>query len=668
METLILVIVFAPLMGALLTGILGNILREPYKDRVCQVLTSSLLSISCICTLVLFFKFEKSSPLLYVPLFSWINVGSIQVIWSLYVDILTMVMFFVVTFISTIVHIYSIGYMSHDTNIPRFMAYLSLFTFFMLILVSASNFVQLFFGWEGVGLASYLLIGFWYTKPAANNAAIKAFIVNRIADIGLLLGIGSALYLFHTLNFQVIFQISPFLKDTSFSFFGFDVPAIPITCFFLFIGAMGKSAQIGFHTWLSDAMEAPTPVSALIHAATMVTAGIFLIVRLSPLFELAPSILNFIAIIGGVTAFFAGTIAITQYDIKRVIAYSTCSQLGYMFVAVGLSAYGAAIFHLFTHAFFKSLLFLGAGSVIHALSNEQDMRQMGGIAKLIPMTLILMWIGSLALVGMPFFSGYYSKEAILEIAWGRQGLLGLFCFWIGLASTFLTALYSWRLLFLTFNRNPRANDHIMAHIHESPPIMIFPLLLLALGSILGGYLGYGFFILNEGSFWGHSLSPTLQIFILQSTHYLNHIESFLINVLPILTMFIGIGIAFICYILKPEWPQRITIHFKEIYSFFYNKWYFDDLYNFFVVTPIQKLGNTLWVWGDNKGIDKYGPRAVSSIIEKGFICLSHLQTGSLSSYVFIMVLSLGILITIGLYEFIQDSFIYLFFSLCSFKG
>ncbi len=668
MEILILVIVFAPLMGALLASTLGNILKKPHRDRFCQIITSGFMGVSCLCALVLFFKFEKAHPLLYVPLFPWITVGSIQASWSLYVDTLTAVMFCTVTFISTMVHIYSIGYMSHDTSIPRFMAYLSLFTFFMLILVSSSNFVQLFFGWEGVGLASYLLIGFWYTKPAANNAAIKAFLVNRVADIGLILGIGSALYLFHTLNFQVIFQMGPFLKEASFSFFGLDVPAISATCFFLFIGAMGKSAQIGFHTWLADAMEGPTPVSALIHAATMVTAGVFLIVRLSPLFELSPSILTFIAVVGGATAFFAGTIAITQYDIKRVIAYSTCSQLGYMFMAVGLSAYGAAIFHLFTHAFFKSLLFLGAGSVIHALSNEQDMRHMGGIAKLIPMTLVLMWIGSLALVGMPFFSGYYSKETILEIAWGRHGVLGLFCFWIGLASTFLTALYSWRLLFLTFNREPRANDHIMAHIHESPLIMIFPLIILAIGSILTGYLGYGLFILNEGGFWDHSLSTTLQVLILQSTHYLEHIESFLVEILPILFIFAGIGVAFLCYIFKPEWPQRIAVQFKEIYSFFYNKWYFDEIYNFFFVTPIQKLADTLWIWGDNKGIDKYGPRAISSIIEKGFLTLSHLQTGSLSSYTFLMVLGLGILITMGLYEFIQDSLIYFYSSLCGVKG
>lgn len=664
MGLLVFITVFSPFLGALFVGILGGISSFSYRDRLCQVITTILLFISCFAAMFLFYEIGWEKKLLYLPLFTWINVGSIQASWGLYVDTLTAVMFFIVTLISALVHLYSIAYMSHDSSIPRFMSYLSLFTFFMLVLVSSSNFAQLFFGWEGVGLTSYLLIGFWYTKPAANNAAIKAFLMNRIADIGLILGIGGILYLFHTLNFQAIFQMSPFLRDVSFSFFGIKLPALGATCLFLFIGAMGKSAQIGFHPWLADAMEGPTPVSALIHSATMVTAGVFLIVRLSPLFELCPSVLNFIAIVGGITAFFAGTIALTQYDIKRVIAYSTCSQLGYMFMAIGLSAYGAAIFHLFTHAFFKALLFLGAGSVIHALSNEQDMRQMGGISQFIPLTCALMWIGSLALVGLPFFSGFYSKETILEIAWGRYGFTGQFCFWVGVATTFLTALYSWRLLLLTFSGEPRADDHIMAHIHESPVIMLLPLGILALGSIFGGYLGYGIFILNEGDFWGNSISFNFQRLILQSTHYLHRVESFFVEIFPIIILLIGISIAFLFYVFKPRWPKRISLHLKEIYLFCYNDGYFDVAYDLLFIKPIQKLAYILWTWGDIKIIDGWGPRGISIVTEKGYHRLSAIQTGSLSFYIFFIVLGTSLLITFGLCKFTWESIFYLISPLC----
>src|SRR5690348_13381112 len=400
------------------------------------------------------------------------DTGDLQVEWALRLDTLSAVMVAVVTVVSTMVHVYSVGYMAHDHSIPRFMSYLSIFTFFMLMLVTADNFVQLFFGWEGVGLASYLLIGFWYDRPSANAAAIKAFVVNRVGDFGFALGIFAVFYLFGSLQFDTVFAAAPEVAKGSLNFLGHPFPALTVTCLLLFVGAMGKSAQLGLHTWLPDAMEGPTPVSALIHAATMVTAGVFMVARLSPLFEYAPVALAVVCVIGGTTAIFAASVGMAQNDIKRVIAYSTCSQLGYMFFAAGVSAYSAAIFHLMTHAFFKALLFLGAGSVIHALSGEQDMRKMGGIWRLVPITYALMWIGSLALAGIPPFAGYFSKDVILEAAWASGSGVGLYAFWLGIFAAFLTAFYSWRLIFLTFHGRPRASDEAMHHVHESPQVMI----------------------------------------------------------------------------------------------------------------------------------------------------------------------------------------------------
>jgi len=459
--------IFLPLIGAVIAGFFGRRLG----DKGSQLVTSGLVILSAVISVIAFIDVAMMGNPFTVDLATWISSGTFEARWALRFDTLTAVMLVVVTLVSSCVHVYSIGYMHHDHSIPRFMAYLSLFTFAMLMLVTADNLLQLFFGWEGVGVCSYLLIGFWYDRPSANAAAIKAFVVNRVGDFGFALGIVGCYLLFDSIAFETIFREAPAMAQASLTFIGIEFPALEIICFLLFIGAMGKSAQLGLHTWLPDAMEGPTPVSALIHAATMVTAGVFLVARMSPVFEYAPETLGFITFIGAATAFFAATIGLTQTDIKRVIAYSTCSQLGYMFFACGVSAYPAAIFHLMTHAFFKALLFLGAGSVIHAMSDEQDMRKMGGIWRHIKKTYILMWIGSLALAGLPFFAGFFSKDIILESAFASGSTIGTLAFVLGILAACMTAFYSWRLLFMTFHGEPQADEKVMAHVHESPPAL-----------------------------------------------------------------------------------------------------------------------------------------------------------------------------------------------------
>src|SRR5579864_1272360 len=476
--------VFLPLLGAFIAGFFGRWVG----DRGAQIITCAGVGIAAIFGVLLFVQVALDGQNVTTDLATWIDTGDLQVQWALRFDALSAVMVAVVTVVSAMVHVYSVGYMAHDKGIPRFMAYLSFFTFFMLMLVTADNFVQMFFGWEGVGLCSYLLIGFWYDRDTANAAAIKAFIVNRIGDFGFALGIFAVYALFGSLHFGTVFDAAPNFAHTRFTFLGMQVDALTLTCILLFIGAMGKSAQLGLHTWLPDAMEGPTPVSALIHAATMVTAGVFMVARLSPLFEYAPVALAVVCVVGGTTAIFAASVGMAQNDIKRVIAYSTCSQLGYMFFAAGVSAYSAAIFHLMTHAFFKALLFLGAGSVIHALSGEQDMRKMGGLYYLVPYTYILMWIGSLSLAGIGIpgvfgFAGFYSKDIILEAAYGAGTTVGSIAFWLGVIAASMTAFYSWRLLFLTFHGAPRADHEAMHHVHESPMVMLVPLLPLAAGAL-----------------------------------------------------------------------------------------------------------------------------------------------------------------------------------------
>ncbi|HJN25497.1 MAG TPA: NADH-quinone oxidoreductase subunit L, partial [Rhodospirillales bacterium] len=504
--------VFLPLLASLIAGILAfatggaDKKKRARLDKLSQYVTCGGLLTSAVLAIIIFKDVALDGNAQTVHLLNWIDSGTLSISWALKVDSLTAVMMIVVTVVSAMVHVYSIGYMHHDPNVPRFMSYLSLFTFFMLMLVTADNLVQMFFGWEGVGLASYLLIGFWYNKPSANAAAIKAFVVNRVGDFGFALGIFTIFVMFDTVSLDQIFAAAPAKANDTISVFGGEFHALTVACLLLFVGAMGKSAQLGLHTWLPDAMEGPTPVSALIHAATMVTAGVFMVARLSPLFEYSDIALTVVTIVGGSTCIFAATIGCTQNDIKRVIAYSTCSQLGYMFFACGVSAYSAGIFHLMTHGFFKALLFLGAGSVIHAMSDEQDMRKMGGIWKMVPVTYALMWIGSLALAGVWPFAGFYSKDIILEAAWGAHTVAGGYAFWMGITAAFLTAFYSWRVILMTFHGTSRADERVLAHVHESPKIMLVPLMILAAGALFAGYIGYESFVgHNAAEFWGNAI-------------------------------------------------------------------------------------------------------------------------------------------------------------------
>jgi NADH-quinone oxidoreductase subunit L len=522
------------------------------------------------------------------------------------------------------------------------MAYLSLFTFFMLALVTANNFVQLFFGWEGVGLCSYLLVGFWYDRASANAAAIKAFFVNRIGDFGFALGIFATFVIFGSLDFDTVFGKAPSVVNTTITFLGWQMPSLTIACILLFIGAMGKSAQLGLHTWLPDAMEGPTPVSALIHAATMVTAGVYMVARLSPMFEYAPGALAVVGVIGGTTAFFAGTVGMAQNDIKRVIAYSTCSQLGYMFFAAGVSAYGAAIFHLFTHAFFKALLFLCAGSVIHAMSAEQDMRRMGGLWRKIPYTYALMWIGSLSLAGIPFFSGYFSKDSILEAAWLSGTAVGRYSFTLGIFTAFLTAFYSWRLIIMTFHGESRADAETQHHIHESPWVMLAPLFVLAAGAIFAGFFFEGWFVGPERTeFWKHAILVLPQHQTLGSGRELPVLIAFL----PLIAGIIGIGLAYFCYMFRPDIPERVSTQFRAVYLFLLNKWYFDELYDRLFVRTAFSLGDGLWKTGDGAIIDGLGPDGIATATRELAREASRLQTGYVYHYAFAMLIGVVALVS-----------------------
>ena len=630
--------VFLPLLGAFIAGFFGRWIG----DRGAQIVTCAGLGLAAVFGVVLFVDVAINGHSVTTELFSWIDTGDLQVQWALRFDPLSAVMVAVVTVVSSMVHVYSVGYMAHDKSVPRFMSYLSFFTFFMLMLVTADNFVQLFFGWEGVGLCSYLLIGFWYDRPSANAAAIKAFIVNRIGDFGFALGIFAVYALFGSLHFGTVFDAAPNFAHTTFVFLGWPVDALTVTCILLFVGAMGKSAQIGLHTWLPDAMEGPTPVSALIHAATMVTAGVFMVARLSPLFEYAPTALAVVCVVGGTTAIFAASVGMAQNDIKRVIAYSTCSQLGYMFFAAGVSAYSAAIFHLMTHAFFKALLFLGAGSVIHAMSGEQDMRKMGGIWRLVPVTYALMWIGSLALAGIPPFAGYFSKDVILEAAWASGSGVGRYAFWLGVFAAFLTAFYSWRLLFLTFHGKPRADAEAMHHVHESPQVMILPLVVLAAGAAVAGWLGYNDFV-GEGrdGFWRDSILVLPNHASLEGAHH----APMWVGTLPFVMGVLGIAVAWLAYIWRPELPGIVARRFRAIYLFLLNKWYFDELYDALLVRPAMALGFDLWKKGDGAVIDGLGPDGVAATATRLAVRASRLQTGYLYHYAFVMLIGVVVLVS-----------------------
>ena len=632
MEILIL---FLPLLGSIISGFFGKFIG----DRISEILTSFFVLVSAILSIIIFFNVITNNYENNIVIASWINSGLLNVNWSIKIDTISSIMLVVITSISSLVHIYSIGYMSHDPHKPRFMSFLSLFTFSMLTLVTSDNFLQLFFGWEGVGLCSYFLIGFWFKKESANTAAIKAFVVNRVGDFGLALGIFLIFYLFGTVNYTEVFNAIPQNLEKKILFLGLDLNAVDLICIFLFLGAMGKSAQIFLHTWLPDAMEGPTPVSALIHAATMVTAGVFLVVRCSPIFEYSPLSLNIITIVGMSTALFAATVALVQNDIKKIIAYSTCSQLGYMFFATGVGAYNVAMFHLFTHAFFKALLFLGSGSVIHSFKDEQDINNMGGVWKKLPYTWILMIIGTLALTGFPFLSGFYSKDAIIEFAYLRGNTTGYYAAGIGIFTALLTSIYSWRLIFKTFHGSFNNENIKIESVHESPMIMLLPLIILAIGAIFAGFLFKDLFIgqYMGHNFWGESIKFLKPL----ST---NHPPLWFVFITPILVVS-SIPISYYLFIKNKNLTKDFIDTNKPLYNFLIKKWYFDELYDFLFIKSSKKIGLFFWKTIDIKIIDKFGPDGISSLIKNLSLKASKFQSGFIFQYAFMMLLGFSALLT-----------------------
>ena len=670
-------IVFLPLIGFLIAGLFGRLIGA----RGSEIVTTSLLVVSAVLSWIAFFNVGFGSGTTRVQVATWMSSGGLQVDWAFRVDTLTVVMLVVVNTVSSLVHLYSIGYMHEDPHRPRFFAYLSLFTFAMLMLVTADNLLQMFFGWEGVGLASYLLIGFWYQKPSACAAAMKAFIVNRVGDFGFLLGIFLVFVLTGSVAFDTIFPQIAGLTEKSFRFLGYDWNALTLTALLLFMGAMGKSAQFLLHTWLPDAMEGPTPVSALIHAATMVTAGVFMVARLSPIFEYAPVALTVVIVIGATTAFFAATVGLVQNDIKRVIAYSTCSQLGYMFVALGVGAYSAGVFHLFTHAFFKALLFLGAGSVIHAMHHEQDMRNMGGLRKHIPLTAAAMTIGTLALTGFPLLAGYFSKDAIIESAYAavaHKGFAASYAFVLLVVAACFTSFYSWRLYFMTFEGKPRwaghghdahghadqahaahgHDDHAHAHAahahddhhghghdhkpHESPLVMLIPLAVLSLGALGAGWAFKEAFIGHDYEhFWKAALFTGKDNHIL---HEMHEVPKWVIWS-PFVAMLIGLALAWYMYVRRPDVPGKLAAANPVLYRFLLNKWYFDEIYDFLFVKPAMWIGKFLWKKGDGFVIDGMGPDGISARVVDVTNRVVRLQTGYLYHYAFAMLMGVAGLVT-----------------------
>ena len=668
-------IVFLPLLAALVAGLGQRFIGA----LAAKTITTAGLFIAAFLSWPIFIGFLNGSETAYVqPVMTWVQSGDLSFDWELRVDALTAVMLVVITSVSALVHLYSWGYMEEDPDQPRFFAYLSLFTFAMLMLVTANNLVQMFFGWEGVGLASYLLIGFWYKKPSANAAAIKAFVVNRVGDLGFMLGIFGIFWLFGTVSIPEILAAAPDKVGSSIGFLGLRVDTMSLLCILLFIGAMGKSAQLGLHTWLPDAMEGPTPVSALIHAATMVTAGVFMVCRLSPLFETSQFALDVVTIVGATTAIFAATVGLVQTDIKRVIAYSTCSQLGYMFFAAGTGAYGAAMFHLFTHAFFKALLFLGAGSVIHAMHHEQDMRYYGGLRKHIPLTFWAMMAGTLAITGVGIlgvggFAGFYSKDAIIEAAFASESTYHMYGFAIGVIAALLTSFYSWRLMFLTFFGKPRwdqsehiqhamhdhhdhhdhsdhdAHAHAAAsdgtagyHPHESPWSMLTPLALLTIGAVFAGFVFHNAFIDAEAgqAFWANS---TLY-FNVHLMHAMHEVPLW-VKLSSTVAMLIGLTTAYFMYQRSEDAPQRLAATFGPIYRFFLNKWYFDELYNFVFIRPAFWFGRLFWKQGDIGIIDRFGPNGSAALVSYGSKLAVRMQSGYLYTYALVMLLGLVIAVS-----------------------
>ena len=628
-------IIALPLIASIISGFFGRFIG----DRNSEIVTSFLVTISAILSALVLYEVIVNQYQDNIIIAKWISSGSLDVNWSMKIDPLSAVMLVVITSISSLVHIYSIGYMSHDPHKPRFMAYLSLFTFAMLMLVTSDNFIQLFFGWEGVGLCSYFLIGFWFKKDTANAAAIKAFLVNRVGDFGFALGIFLIFYLFDTVNYSEVFALIPTIIDKNLIFLGIEVKAIDLICLLLFIGAMGKSAQILLHTWLPDAMEGPTPVSALIHAATMVTAGVFLVVRCSPIYEYSELALNVITIVGMTTAFFAATVALVQTDIKKIIAYSTCSQLGYMFFAAGVGAYNVAMFHLFTHAFFKALLFLGSGSVIHAFKDEQNINKMGGVWKKLPFTYVLMIIGTLALTGFPFLSGFYSKDAIIEFAYLKGNTTGYYAAGVGIFTALLTSIYSWRLMFKTFHGEFNNKDIKIEETHESPLVMLIPLFLLSIGAIFAGYTFKELFLGYEGmnNFWQES------VFNLEPLSAEHPPFWFLILTPTLVTL--SIPVAYYLFVKNKNLPEQIANVNKPLHQFLINKWYFDEIYDVIIVIPSKKIGLFLWKFFDIKIIDGFGPDGISSLIKKCSLKANKFQSGFIYQYAFVMLIGFSALLT-----------------------
>ena len=630
------IILFLPLLASFVAGFFGKLIGE----RNSEILTSLSVSIAAILSIIIFYNVVTQDYNNNIVIASWIKSGSLEINWAINIDALSSVMLVVVTLISSIVHIYSIGYMSHDPHKPRFMAFLSLFTFAMLTLVTSDNFLQLFFGLEGVGLCSYFLIGFWFKRESANAAAIKAFLVNRVGDFGLALGIFLIFYLFGTINYDEVFKLIPTILDEKINFLSFDFNSIDLICILLFIGAMGKSAQIILHTWLPDAMEGPTPVSALIHAATMVTAGVFLVVRCSPIYEFSELALSIVTIVGIVTAIFAASVALVQNDIKKIIAYSTGRQLGYMFFATGVGAYNVAMFHLFTHAFFKALLFLGSGSVIHSFNDEQDINKMGGVKKILPYTYILMIIGTLALTGFPFLSGFYSKDAIIEFAYLKGDYLGYFAAGAGVFTALLTSIYSWRLIFKTFHGSYNNTKQPIESVHESPMVMIIPLIILAIGSILGGILFKDLFIGQESSyvFWKSSIKFLDPLSI-------DHPPIWFIILTPALVI-ISIPVSFYLFVKNKNVTKVLIEENRPFYLFLKNKWYFDEFYEFIFIKPLKFLGYFFWKKVDGSIIDKFGPDGISKIVKNFSIKAVKFQSGFIYQYAFVMLIGFSLLLTL----------------------
>ena len=629
-------ILFLPLAASIISGFFGKLIG----DKASQLVTSLFVSISAFLSIFVLYNVKATGYSENLIIATWINSGSLNVNWSVNIDPLSAVMLVVVTLVSAIVHIYSIGYMSHDPHKSRFMSYLSLFTFAMLTLVTSDNFIQLFFGWEGVGLCSYFLIGFWFKKESANKAAIKAFIVNRVGDFGFALGIFLIFYLFGTVNYNEVFQQIPNILDKKLNFLGLNINSVDLICLLLFVGAMGKSAQFLLHTWLPDAMEGPTPVSALIHAATMVTAGVFLVVRCSPIYEYSELALSVVTIIGMVTAVFAASVALVQTDIKKIIAYSTCSQLGYMFFAAGVGAYNVAMFHLFTHAFFKALLFLGSGSVIHSFKDEQNINLMGGVWKKLPYTYSLMIIGTLALTGFPLLSGFYSKDAIIEFAYLSGNNFGMYAAYIGIFTAFLTSIYSWRLIFKTFHGTYNNSEINIDSMHESPPTMLIPLIVLAIGAIFAGMLFKDLFIGKELSyaFWNSSIKFLEPL----ST---DHPPNWFLFLTPSLVV-ISIPLSFYLFVRNLSVVDEIVKINKPFYIFLQKKWYFDELYDFIFVNPSKRIGKFLWKQIDGSVIDRFGPDGISKVIKSFSVRAVKFQSGYIYQYAFIMLLGFSVLLTL----------------------